>query len=679
MRMKEFRHFWKKEILFGKINKTNSMKKINTIAVIGAGTMGSALSQKFAQENFNILLCDQSEESLKKGWDRIESSLNEAVEKKVIHLQKKNEILNRIKTTLQLNDLKDSDLVIEAVFENFDVKAQLFQNLSKIVKKDTIIATNTSSFSVTELSQYVSYPERFIGLHYFYHAAKNRLVEVVPGAKTSEDVFKTAYYFSLQSGKDPIVTKDVYGFAINRFFVPWLNESVRIYEEKIATPEQIDYVAMKLFGIGMGPFALMNATGVPVAYHAQKTLEIFGPSYKVSELLKQQTEKQEMWNIEKFNTIDRITEMLIEKRLLGVVFFVVAQLLNENVCSPTDLNKGAKIGLKWKLGPIDLMNQRPIEETNQLIEEYTKIYGERKTSILPSQLQLEYVYNRKIKDIGYIIFNRPEDLNALNENVFRQLEKQVDQFNADSSINKIILTATGKAFVAGADIKFFIKNIENAQIDKIVTFTQYAQSVLEKIDQSPKKVIAILNGLTLGGGLELALCADEIYALPSVTMAFPETGIGIYPGLGGTQRTQKRIGKLLTKYLIFTGKNLNAQEAKEIHLIDGIISFEDYSTILEGNLSSISVKPHTPPLPDKWKDVERKMENFNPIENKLANDELSKLLSKKAPLALKYANQLIEEAKGPSSELHFLKPIFSSEDALLGLKNIGRNIEYKGK
>ncbi|GIV27143.1 MAG: 3-hydroxyacyl-CoA dehydrogenase [Bacteroidia bacterium] len=657
------------------------MKKINSLAVIGAGTMGSALAQKFAQENFNVILCDKSDDALKKGIKRIEESLNEAVEKKVISSQKKTEVLDRIKSTVDFNDLNNVDLVIEAVFENFEVKAQLFQEISKIVKKDTIIATNTSSFSVTELSQHVSYPERFIGLHYFYHAAKNRLVEVVPGAKTSEEVFKTAYYFSLQSGKDPIVTKDVYGFAVNRFFVPWLNESVRLFQEKIATPEQIDYVAMKLFGIGMGPFALMNATGVPVAYHAEKTLEVFGPSYKVSELLKQQAEKQENWNIDEFHSIDTITEKVIEKRLLGVVFFVVAQLLNEKVCTATDLNKGAKIGLKWKKGPIELMCQKNIEEVNQIIHEYVTLYNEKTITISKEDLKLEYVLSRKINDIGYIIFNRPEDLNALNEDVFNQLNQHINALNSDTSINKIIITSTGKAFVAGADIKFFINNIESGQIDKIVSFTQFAQSVLEKIDRSPKKVICVLNGMALGGGLELALCADEIYALPNVTMAFPETGIGIYPGLGGTQRTQQRVGKLLTKYLVFTGKNLNVQESKEISLIDGIISFEDYINILEGNLSSLAPrKQERRELAEKWKEIEKKMENINPDNfNSAGDDELLKILSRKAPLALKYADKLINEFKGPASELNFLKDIFSSEDALLGLKNIGKKVEYKGK
>ncbi len=653
------------------------MKNIKSVGIIGAGTMGSALAQKLAQENFQIILCDKAIDALERGVNKIELSLQEAVNKKVLDLNKKEKIKKRIIPSTHFEDLKNVDLIIEAVFENFEVKTKLFKEISSVVNPDTIIATNTSSFSVTELSQYVSNPERFIGLHYFYHAAKNRLVEIIPGNWTSQEVFKSVYYFSLKSGKDPIVTQDTYGFVVNRFFVPWLNESVRIYEEGIATPEQIDAVAMKCFGISMGPFALMNATGVSVAYHAEKTLEAFGVIYRVANLLKKQAESKQDWEIEIFEDVDKRTEEIISKRLLGVVFFVVTQILHEKVCSPTDLNKGAKIGLKWKKGPVEMMKRMSLDKVNNMIKDYALLYKEPPITIEPSYLKLEWITSKIIGSVGYIIFNRPEELNALNEEVFKQLENCLIFFNLHKAIDTIILTATGKAFIAGADIKFFIQNIENNQIDKIVEFTRYAHSILHQVDSSPKRIIAVLNGLTLGGGLELALCADEIYALPNVVMAFPETGIGIYPGLGGTQRTQKRIGKKLTKYLIFTGKHLRTEEASEIHLIDKVISFDEYIRILEGDISNLYPLPIVP-IPEKWKEIERKMQNIN-IDNLNSDTEMEKIIRKKAPLAVKYADLLINDGKGPESEITYLKNIFSSEDALNGLKNIGKNIEYKGR
>lgn len=653
------------------------MKTIHTVGIVGAGTMGSALAQKFAQEGITVVLCDKNQNALEKGLQRINDSLTEAVNKKVLNEEQKNRVLQRVKSTIHISDLKNSDLILEAVFEDFNVKSSLFRELSEIVHSQTILATNTSSFSITELSQYVSYPERFIGMHYFYHAAKNRLVEIIPGEKTSEDVVKTAYYFSLQTGKDPIFTKDTYGFAVNRFFVPWLNESVRLFEENIATPGEIDEVAMKVFGIGMGPFALMNATGVPVAYHSEKTLEKFGPAYYVSHKLKIQAESGKNWDIDYVTNISPEKEKRIKERLLGVTFFVVAQILNEQVCTATDLNKGARIGLKWRKGPIELMNDLGIQSVQTLIEKYADRFNEKIPPIHASQIALNWVKTYKIGTKAYILFDRPEDLNALNEDVFQQLDKVISEINSDTSVDTIIITSTGKAFVAGADIKFFVNNIESKNIDKIIEFTKYAQNVLKKIDESQKRVIAILNGLTLGGGLELAMCADEIYALPAAVTAFPETGIGIYPGLGGTQRTQKRIGKYLTKYLIFTGKFLSAREANEINLIDGIISFEDYTKVLDGQIEHLQPEK-TSSCSDIWKEIENKMKDFT-LSYSNGDIPFSDIIAKKAPLAIRYANLLIEEGKGPESEIEYLRDIFSSEDALNGLKNIGKAIAFKGK
>jgi len=264
------------------------MIRIKTVGVVGAGTMGSALAQKFAQEGFNVILADREMRFVEKGIEGIKKTLNEGVERKLFTPEQVETYLGNIKGTENLNDLSSCDVIIEAIFEDFNAKQDLYKNISGIVSEETIIATNTSSFSVNELAKAVAKPERFIGMHYFYHAAKNRLVEIIPGEETSEETYKAMKIFAVQSGKDAITTKDRYGFAVNRFFVPWLNEAVRLFEENIADIAVIDGVCMKLFGIGMGPFALMNATGVPIAYHAQKTLEVFGDFYKVADLLKEQ-------------------------------------------------------------------------------------------------------------------------------------------------------------------------------------------------------------------------------------------------------------------------------------------------------------------------------------------------------------------------------------------------------
>jgi len=300
--------------------------------------------------------------------------------------------------------------------------------------------------------------------------------------------------------------------------------------------------------------------------------------------------------------------------------------------------------------------------------------------------EMEFVTFEKYGDKAVITINRPEDLNALNEIVVKQLDEQFSMAENDDDIRQIFITGAGKAFVAGADIKFFVKNMKNQTLDNIVRFTEYGQRVYEKIDQSPKQVIALINGIALGGGLELALCADLILAIPKAVMAFPETGIGIYPALGGTQRCTRRVGKGLAKYLITTGRMTTTRDALAMHLIDGVITQKELFEIIGGDIPV--PKPIHGELPAQWQalselyahnSVEAIMSGHPVDGNGEEVSKLSKIMSTRAPIALRIAEQLIEEGKGCASELTHLNAIFSTSDALLGLTSIGKRVAFEGK
>lgn len=666
------------------------MKNIKVVGVVGAGTMGSGLAQKFAQEGFKVILADREMQYINNGISKIKETLNEGVKRRLFSESQIESIINRIKGTDNLNELVSCDLIIEAIFENFQAKKDLFESLCSFVQPETIIATNTSSFSVDDLAQSIKNPERFIGLHYFFHPAKNRLVEIIPGKATSNEVTQSMYRFSVLAGKDPIYTADKNGFAINRFFVPWLNESVRLLSEGVATIAQIDAVCKKAFGIGMGPFELMNATGVPVAMHAQKTLESFGSFYKVSPLLEEQVASNNNWDVSGVENaeFDTNTYQLVAERMLGCVFFVCSQVLTEKVCTVTDLNRGAKIGLRWRQGPIDLMKKYGEKEVVKYIKQLIEPYGETSPVVSSKDWNMEFVTCEKNGSIAVITMSRPEDMNALNEEVVHQLDTKFSSVDADPEVDTIFLTGLGKAFVAGADIRFFVKNMKANKVNDILSFTAYGQDVFNKIDKSDKNVVALLNGLALGGGLELALCADQILATSKVNLAFPETGIGIYPGLGGTQRATQRIGKGIAKYLILTGKMINTQEAVEIGLIDAVVNNDEVYDILEGKQSIPSKKEL--PLTEKWKSI-ASFYDQNSYRSIIKGDitnggldeesvgKLVKTMGFKAPIAMDIAELLIDEAKGPESELQYLDRIFNTSDAMLGLTSIGKRVVYEGK
>lgn len=658
------------------------MKKIRKVGVAGAGTMGSALAQKFAHEGFEVTLYDLQEPFLERGFSLIKQTLSEGIERRLFTQADADSILSRITGTTDAGGFKNCDLVIEAIFENKAAKSELFSQLSKIVSSDCILATNTSSFSVTELSESVSNPERFIGLHFFYHAAKNRLVEIIPGKQTSAATIAASEAFCERAGKDAIYCSDVYGFAVNRYFVPWLNEAVRLLEEGKGTIDGIDSECMHLFGIGMGPFALMNATGIPVAYHAEKTLEHFGELYKVSESLKLQAESGKLWDLTPDQSTAADTET-ISDRMRGTAFFICLQMLEEKVCTAGHLDRGAKIGLRWKKGPVEMLRSAGADETERLVKMISERYSMKmpeipdEASLKPASVRLEV-----INGTALIKMDSPETMNALSEATVNELSEIFDKADSDPDVKNIVISGSGKAFVAGADIRFFVQNIKSGDIARIVSFTEFGQKLFKRIEESSKRIIAVVNGLALGGGLELALCADLILAYPGAKFAFPETGIGIYPGLGGTQRTSKRTGKGIAKYMIFTGAMLSAEDAVVTGLADAITEPEEMNEFISGSKDFPGRKEKQ--LPDKWKKTdgmfsEHTLEELLTMRDDPESEKIRKRISSKAPVAIRLADKLIDEEAGCESELKHLEEIFSTQDALLGLTSIGKKVEYSGK
>jgi enoyl-CoA hydratase/3-hydroxyacyl-CoA dehydrogenase len=293
------------------------MSQIKKIAVIGAGNMGSGIAQKIAQEGIHVILVDMNEEFVERGIKTIRQLLKEAVARKIFSSEHVHDILSRIIGTCDFEMVADADLVIEAVFEDKKVKLDVFQKLDQVCSQKTILATNTSSFYVHEFADKTSRPDRFVGLHYFYHPAKNRLLEVIPHEKTSKETLEKSLLAAKLHGKTAIVVKDAPGFAVNRFFVPFLNEAARLLEEGVANIPTIEEAAKQAFKTGMGPFELMNVTGIPIAVHSTTTLgDELGPFYATADILKAQKDKNENWDLK--GEIDQTKIPSVQDRFYGV-------------------------------------------------------------------------------------------------------------------------------------------------------------------------------------------------------------------------------------------------------------------------------------------------------------------------------------------------------------------------
>lgn len=673
----------------------------NGVAVVGAGTMGAGIAQAIAQQEIPVFLCDRSLELSLSGKRKIEDSLEEAVQRRIINAREKAACLDRIKTVDQLSAARHAALMIEAVFEDFEVKADLFEQMGRIADSDTIFATNTSSFSVHDLAMRSGRPDFLGGLHFFFHPAKNRLLEVINHGSASKKCEEALWSFARCIRKVSIKTKDSAGFAVNRFFVPWLNEAVRLLEENVADIATIEEAARQAFKIGMGPFELMNVTGIPIARHAAHSLGLaFGGFYEPAHLLVEQAEKGELWTLA--GECDSSRFKAVQERLSGCVFLSAAQLVEEGVATMEDTDRGATVGLRWSEGPFQMMNRLGVHLSLAMASEIAARHQLTVPKMLAGQgsagkpWPLSYI-DLSVRDgIARLIFNRPEAMNALNPRVALELKERFEAAENNPEVEAIVFEGVGKAFVAGADIRFFVEAIEGDDLQRIYEFTKEGQDILRRIADSKKMTIALVDGLALGGGAELALACKKIVAGSNARFAFPETGIGIYPGLGGTQRLPRKIGREKARYLICTGQPVASSDAVSIGLADALLSADESKGLDGSERARLCLEKINGPLKKEaepeWVKVAqllfsdeiaretialRKPENV-PAHLEAHVDKTLRTLAARAPIALTIADRLIDEgrecplADALLLELKSLGEIFRTEDAYEGLTSVGK-------
>lgn len=249
------------------------MKKINKITVVGAGTMGAGIAQVCIENGCQVVLCDIKDEFVEKGFNTIKSFLGRKVEKGKLDKAGFDEIIDRISLSTDLAEaVMGSDLVVEAVFEDLALKQKIFKDLDQFSAPDTILASNTSTLSITEIASATKRPERVVGTHFFSPVPVMKLVEVIKGNETKDEIVKATLSFSESVGKTPILAKDVPGFIVNRFLCLLYNEAANQILNGYATPKDID-LGMKLgANHPMGIAELMDMAGVDVVYNALEAL-----------------------------------------------------------------------------------------------------------------------------------------------------------------------------------------------------------------------------------------------------------------------------------------------------------------------------------------------------------------------------------------------------------------------
>ncbi len=261
---------------------------VKKIGVIGAGQMGHGIALVSAQAGYDVVLRDIKDEYVKKGIGKIEKFLDKSIAKERITEADKKKIMGKIKGTTKLADMKDADLVIEAIFENVKIKKELFKELDSICKKDCVLASNTSTIPITDLASSTNRPEKFIGMHFMNPVPIMKLVEVIRGLRTNDKTNKLIHELSEKMGKIPVEVNDGPGFVSNRLLMPMINEAVTCLNEGIGTAENIDQVMKLGMNHPMGPLSLADLIGLDVVLNIMTVLyEGFNDSkYRPNPLLK---------------------------------------------------------------------------------------------------------------------------------------------------------------------------------------------------------------------------------------------------------------------------------------------------------------------------------------------------------------------------------------------------------
>jgi len=258
------------------------------IGILGAGTMGAGIAQTFAQSGYEVVIRDLEQSYLEKGLNTIDKSLSRLVKKERMTEDEKNTVLSRVTISTDVESLKDVDLVVEAAVENMTIKKKIFAELDEVVKKEAILATNTSSLSITEIASSTNRPDQVIGMHFFNPVPMMKLVEVINGIATSDETKKTILELTEKVGKTAVVVEEAPGFVVNRILIPMINEAVGILAEGVASAEDIDN-AMKLgANHPIGPLALADLIGNDVNLAIMETLysETGDSKYRPHPLLK---------------------------------------------------------------------------------------------------------------------------------------------------------------------------------------------------------------------------------------------------------------------------------------------------------------------------------------------------------------------------------------------------------
>ena len=375
-------------------------KAINLIGIVGAGAMGSGIAQIASQAGQDVVLFDLSQEALTSSSFKLQKVMNRLIEKGKVTSDEAIAIQERIVRTTMVTNLKDCDLIIEAVVEDLEVKKRVFKSIEEIASKEAIIASNTSSLSITSLASFCAHPDRVVGLHFFNPAPLMPLVEIIPALQTNRDLPKHLTDLMRKWGKSPVIAKDTPGFIVNRVARPFYGEALRILDEGIADVSTID-AAMRQSGFRMGPFQLMDLIGHDVNYSVTESVFksfYYDPRYMPSITQLKLVEAgwlgrksgRGFYNYNEENEatdvpgqLDPNVQVEISERIISMLINEAADAVYLGVASAEDVDTAMLKGVNYPKGLLVWAEEMGLQKVVRIIDALRDTYGETRYRCSP--------------------------------------------------------------------------------------------------------------------------------------------------------------------------------------------------------------------------------------------------------------------------------------------------------
>ncbi|MEM2513727.1 MAG: 3-hydroxyacyl-CoA dehydrogenase/enoyl-CoA hydratase family protein, partial [Candidatus Bathyarchaeia archaeon] len=572
------------------------------VAVVGAGVMGHGIAEVCAISGYKVTSLDISEDILERAIESIARSLEKLHEKGTLK-ESPQIVLNRIKTTLNIEDLRDADLIIEAVTENEDIKKNVFRKLDSIVKSDAIFASNTSTIPITLLAKATNRPQKFIGLHFSNPPVLMPLVEIIRGEDTDQITVNVAKNFIKSLGKEyVIVNRDVPGFLFNRINTRIFIECVRLLEEG-ATAHDVDAMVRFRLGWPMGGLETLDIIGVDVFHLGISEMSKRGYPLRIPKTLEEMVLQGKLgvkrgegfYKYPKPGAYVRPPILPTENMFSLNPFRLIATAVNEacwlfqnGVCIKEDVDKAMVLGMNLPMGILQLADRIGIDYLYTLLKQKFDATGfqEYKPNAMLEKMVEEktlglktgkgfYAWNYERTDFGPIRYEkrhdhavisicRPEKLNALNEACWKGLRSAFEKAAVDEDIRAVILMGEGRAFSSGDDISMM--DLWKKPLDAKIWLEKFANPLMEIMSNYMKPIITLVNGLAFGGGMELNVVSDIVIASEDALFAQPEVLIGAFPPVASIYGVGL-MGKRYIRYIL-TGEWMTAKQAKDLGLVD---------------------------------------------------------------------------------------------------------------